>query len=89
MFNTTASRIAGIGVALGVALLAAKYWRPVVKGAIKAYLAASDSIKEGTAGAGGGIQDLYAEAKAEHESARKAARQAAQQAAAEAGTQAQ
>jgi hypothetical protein len=92
MFNTTASRIAGIGLAVGVSLLVAKYWRPALKGAIKGYMALSDRVREATAEAGEGMQDLYAEAKAEHEKARqeaKAARMVVQQPPVQAETQAQ
>jgi F0F1-type ATP synthase membrane subunit b/b' len=70
MFQGTAGRVAGVGLALAATLLVAKYWRPVVKTAIKGYLTATDRIREMTAEAGEGMQDLVAEAKAEHEKAR-------------------
>lgn len=73
MFQGTAGRIAGIGLALGASLLVAKYWRPVLKTAVKGYLTAVDKVKETTAEAGESMQDMYAEAKAEHEKSRQEA----------------
>jgi hypothetical protein len=56
-----------IGVGVGVALLAGRHMRPVAKAAVKGYLAATEGLQKASAGAKEGMQDLYAEAKAERE----------------------
>ncbi len=45
--------------------------RPVAKGVMKGYLAAADSFERATAGAKEELQDVYAEAKAEHQAPAK------------------
>lgn len=64
---------AGIGFAIGIGATAAgsEKARPLAKRAMKGYLIAIDRVKEMAAEAGETMQDLYAEAKAEHEAKMK------------------
>ncbi|MGI5837158.1 MAG: DUF5132 domain-containing protein [Chloroflexota bacterium] len=60
---------AGVGFAIGIGATAigSEKARPLAKRAMKGYLMAVDRVKEMAAEAGETMQDLYAEAKAEHE----------------------
>lgn len=58
-----------VGVGVGALLLMGRGMRPLAKGAIKGYLAATDELKRATAGAREELEDLYAEAKAEQQAA--------------------
>ncbi len=60
---------AGVGFALGVGgtMAGAEKMRPLVKKAIKGYFTATERAREMVAEMGEGMEDLYAEAKAEHE----------------------
>jgi hypothetical protein len=69
-----------LGVGLGVLFLGpvlvpalARGLRPIVKGTIKGYLTASERARELFAETGERLQDLYAEAQAEHAGANGAA----------------
>jgi hypothetical protein len=64
----------GVGtVALlaGAAVLLSTRGRPLLKGAIVGYFAATERVRELAAEAGEQLQDLYEEARAEFESARE------------------
>jgi len=65
---------AGVGFVLGVggALAGAEQMRPVVKRAMKGYLAATTRAREMTAEMGETLEDLYAEARAEYEAESRA-----------------
>ncbi len=69
---------AGVGFALGVGavLSGSQQMRPLVRRAMKSYLAAADRAREMTAEMGETLEDLYAEARAEHEAESRAASQA-------------
>lgn len=75
------------GLGLGVGILAAAavvvvgggLIKPLAKGAIKGYLAATSHMGEAVAGAGESIQDIYAEAKHEYEQSRTRAEASAGQ----------
>ncbi len=60
-------RAAVIGLGVGVALLFSRNFRPLAKQAVKGYLAASEGVRRATSDAREGLQDIYAEAKAEQE----------------------
>ena len=60
-------RALAIGVGVGVALVLTRGFRPVAKQAMKGYLAASEGMRRAAAGAREGLQDIYAEAKAEQQ----------------------
>ncbi len=66
---------AGIGFVLGVggALAGAQQMRPLAKRAMKGYLLATDRAREMAAEMGETLEDLYAEARAEHEAEARAA----------------
>jgi hypothetical protein len=55
----------GLALAAGAGLLAWRGGRPLAKGAVRGYLAASDAVRGWTANAVEQAQDLYAESKAE------------------------
>ncbi len=55
----------GAAVLVGAGLLAARGGRPLVKGAIRGYMTATDAVRGWTANAVEQAQDLYAESKAE------------------------
>ncbi len=74
IFGGTAGRILGLGLALGAGVaLGRGGGRPLVKSAVKGYIAATDRIREVTAEAAESLQDVYAEVKAEQDQARQAA----------------
>ncbi len=56
-----------IGIGIGAVLFARRGLRPAAKSAIKGYLAAADGLRRATSGAREGLQDIYAEARAEHQ----------------------
>ena len=55
----------------GAAVLLGTRGRPLLKGAIVGYFAATERVRELAAEAGEQLQDLYEEARAEFESARE------------------
>ncbi|HEX2923762.1 MAG TPA: DUF5132 domain-containing protein, partial [Chloroflexota bacterium] len=59
---------AGVGFVLGVSatLATVRQIRPIVREAMKGYLVATERAREATAELGETIEDLYAEAKAQH-----------------------
>ncbi len=57
--------VAGIGFALGSA--GVQEARPLLRGAVRGYLVASERAKEMVAGMGESLEDIVAEAKAEME----------------------
>ncbi len=65
----TAGRVVGLGLALGAGVLIGRGMRPVAKGAIRGFMAASDRVREYAAEAGESLEDLYHEAKSEREQA--------------------
>lgn len=58
-----------LGVGIGVALLVSRGLRPMAKEAVKGYLAASEGLRQATAGARESLQEIYSEARAEREAA--------------------
>ena len=62
----TPGRILGIGLALGLGVAIGRGIRPVAKSALRGYMTVADRVKEVTAEASEGLQDLYHEAKSEH-----------------------
>ncbi len=60
-------RALAIGVGVGAALILTRSFRPLAKQAVKGYLVASEGMRRATAGAREGLQDIYAEAKAEQQ----------------------
>ena len=63
----TTGRVVGLALALGAGVLIGRGMRPVAKGAIRGFMAASDRVREAAATAGESLEDLYHEAKAERE----------------------
>ncbi|MCL4369660.1 MAG: DUF5132 domain-containing protein [Chloroflexi bacterium] len=63
----TGGRAAVVGVGVGVALLFTRNFRPLAKHAVKGYLTASEGMRRAASGAREGLQDIYAEARAEQE----------------------
>lgn len=63
----TGGKAAAIGLGIGVALLFSRNFRPLAKQAVKGYLVASEGMRRAASGAREGLQDIYAEAKAEQE----------------------
>lgn len=59
-----------IAVGVGLAVFRRGGFRPVAKGAVKAYLGATQGLRTATEGAREGLQDLYAEARTEADQAR-------------------
>lgn len=62
-------RALAVGVGVGIALLMTRSLRPLAKQAVKGYLTASEGMRRVAVGAREGLQDIYAEAKAEQEAA--------------------
>ena len=60
--------VAGVITVAAVALIGGPRLKPIAKGAIVGYLAASQHVREWMAEANETVQDLYAEAKYEFES---------------------
>ncbi|MGE5619935.1 MAG: DUF5132 domain-containing protein [Sphingomonadaceae bacterium] len=58
-------RALAIGVGVGVALLMTRSFRPLAKQAVKGYIVATEGMRRVAEGAREGLQDIYAEAKAE------------------------
>jgi hypothetical protein len=60
---------AGVGFVLGAggALASSRRLRPLMKQAMKGYIVASDRAKEASALMAESLEDMYAEAKAEHQ----------------------
>jgi hypothetical protein len=65
----TPGRLLGIGLALGAGVMIGRGLRPVAKTLIRGFMTVAESVKEASAEAGESLQDLYAEAKAEHDQA--------------------
>jgi hypothetical protein len=65
----TAGRAVGLGLALGAGVLIGRGMRPVAKGAIRGFMAATERVREYAAEAGESLEDLYHEAKAERDQA--------------------
>jgi hypothetical protein len=63
----TAGRLLGIGLLVGTGVVIGRGVRPAAKGAIRGYLSMAERVRELSAEATESLQDLYAEAKAEHE----------------------
>ncbi len=60
-------RLLGIGLLVGAGVVLGRGVRPAAKGVIRGYLSVAERAKEWSAEAGESLQDLYAEARAEHE----------------------
>ena len=65
----TPGRVLGLGLALGAGIVLGRGLRPVAKTVLRGFISVAETVKEASAEAGESLQDLYAEAKAEHEQA--------------------